>query len=198
MAGASEITAVQIGVNYYAPAGSNAVNLYQTKTSEPLTLSQLIAAVTLRIAAACELRSINQLNRLNNQSMWSTALSKIISYLTANESKWTDNIWDVLPEGYSPKNSGFTESTATLKNFFLLECEIDESSLPANLESMTDRLDAYEQIKPIAESSARVSQQLQVEVKSSTGRRDIAYATSSNAMESLFTSMNYSATSMRG
>ena len=193
-----EITPVQIGVNRYAPEGSGAVYLYQTKTSDPLTLPQLIASVTLRIAATDELRALNEINRLNAQAVWTTALTSIISYLTGTESKWEDNIWDQLPAGYSPKNSAFNQSTATLKNFFTMECGISESSLPAELKDSSTRLDAYAQIKPIAEEAARESQMLQVEMKTAVSRRDVAYSTSSNTMKSLFSSLEYSSASMKG
>ena len=53
----STIDTIQIAVNRYAPAGSEAINLYGTGTSGPLTLGQLVQAVCLHAAAAHEAQS---------------------------------------------------------------------------------------------------------------------------------------------
>lgn len=195
-----EITPVEIGKNRYAPEGANSVNLYQTSTSEPLTLPQLIAAVTLRIAATDELRAVNQMNRLNAQSVWTNAVSSIIRYVTESDvsvlRKWEDKIGGYLPEEYVSK-SGISRSDMTLLQFFQLECDI-KNHLPSALATVSDRLDAYAQIKPVAESAARQNQMIQIELKSALSRRDVAYSMSSNTMKSLFTSINFAAGVLRG
>ena len=59
------IEASQIATNRYAPAGSEAINLYSTGTAEDLTLGQLVAAVCVRTAGALEEQSINKMNLMN-------------------------------------------------------------------------------------------------------------------------------------
>ena len=48
------VDTIQIAVIRYAPEGSNAINLYATSASNPLTIGQLVQAVCLNAAAAYE------------------------------------------------------------------------------------------------------------------------------------------------
>ena len=54
------IQASQIAMNRYAPAGSEAINLYSTGTAENLTIGQLVASVCVRTAGALEEQSVNK------------------------------------------------------------------------------------------------------------------------------------------
>ena len=198
----SEITPVEVGRNHHAPEGSAAIYMYKTATSGELTLAQLVAAVTLRVASANEARSVITMNRLNSQSIWATALSNIIRYVCEEnldaKRTWDDDIRSCLPKGYVPKWPDFEQdANKTLGNFFEKECGISHSALPEKLDDLTQRLDAYAQIKPISEDAARQIQMLQVELKSSMSRRDVAFSTSANTMKTLFSSMTFSADSMK-
>ena len=51
------IESIQIATNRYAPEGSEAIAMYDTGASGPLTLGQLVQAVCLRAAAASEPRT---------------------------------------------------------------------------------------------------------------------------------------------
>ena len=60
----ASIDIIQIGVNRYAPAGSEDVNLYATPASTPLTIGQLVQAVCIHAAAALEVQSVLKMNRM--------------------------------------------------------------------------------------------------------------------------------------
>ena len=72
------IEANQIAVNRYAPAGSDAINLYSTGTAENLTLGQLVSAVCIRTAGALEEQSVNKMNMM---SVGTAKLEKTSDYM---------------------------------------------------------------------------------------------------------------------
>ena len=59
------IESIQIATNRYAPAGSEAIQMYDTGASGPLSLGQLVQAVCLRSAAAYEAQSVVKMNTMN-------------------------------------------------------------------------------------------------------------------------------------
>ena len=59
------IEANQIALNRYAPAGSQAINLYATETASGLTIGQLVAVVCIRTAGALEEQSVNKMNMMS-------------------------------------------------------------------------------------------------------------------------------------
>ena len=63
------IESIQIATNRYAPAGSEAILMYDTGASGALTLGQLVQAVCIRSAAAYEAQSVNKMNKMTAGSV---------------------------------------------------------------------------------------------------------------------------------
>lgn len=196
----TEIFTDRIGTNRYAPAGSDAVNLYRTgEFGEQFTLGQLIAAVSIRSAAALEARAVIDLNRLSVSTEYATALSNAVQMLTNDSDDENAVTWSMavtLPEGYRTKSAQFAAEN-TLKNFFVYECGIDAAKLPADLKTLKNRLDAYAQVKDVMENVTRTSQMQQIEVQTSISRRDVALASSANVIKALGQSAMFTAQSLK-
>lgn len=196
----TEIFTDRIGTNRYAPAGSDAVNLYRTSEfGEQFTLGQLIAAVSIRTAASLEARAVIDLNRLSVNTEYATALSNAVQMLTNDSDDENAVTWTMavtLPEGYRTKSAQFAAEN-TLKNFFVYECGIDAAKLPADLKTLKNRLDAYAQVKDVMENVTRTSQMQQIEVQTSISRRDVALASSANVIKALGQSAMFTAQSLK-
>lgn len=196
----TEIFTDRIGTNRYAPAGSDAVNLYRTgEFGEQFTLGQLIAAVSIRSAAALEARAVIDLNRLSVSTEYATALSNAVQMLTNDSDDENAVTWSMavtLPEGYRTKSAQFAAEN-TLKNFFVYECGIDAAKLPADLKTLKNRLDAYAQVKDVMENVTRTSQMQQIEVQTSISRRDVALASSANVIKALGQSAMFTVQSLK-
>ena len=196
----TEIFTDRIGTNRYAPAGSDAVNLYRTSEfGEQFTLGQLIAAVSIRTAASLEARAVIDLNRLSVSTEYATALSNAVQMLTNDSDDENAVTWTMavtLPEGYQTKSAQFAAEN-TLKNFFVYECGIDAAKLPADLKTLKNRLDAYAQVKDVMENVTRTSQMQQIEVQTSISRRDVALASSANVIKALGQSAMFTAQSLK-
>ena len=196
----TEIFTDRIGTNRYAPAGSDAVNLYRTSEfGEQFTLGQLIAAVSIRTAASLETRAVIDLNRLSVSTEYATALSNAVQMLTNDSDDENAVTWTMavtLPEGYQTKSAQFAAEN-TLKNFFVYECGIDAAKLPADLKTLKNRLDAYAQVKDVMENVTRTSQMQQIEVQTSISRRDVALASSANVIKALGQSAMFTAQSLK-
>lgn len=196
----TEIYTDRIGSNRYAPAGSDAVNLYRTSEfGEQFTLGQLIAAVSIRSAAALESRAVIDLNRLSVSTEYATALSNAVKMLTNDSDDENAVTWTMavtLPEGYRTKSAQFAAEN-TLKNFFVYECGIEADKLPADLKTLKKRLDAYAQVKDVMENVTRTSQMQQIEVQTSISRRDVALASSANVIKALGQSAMFTAQSLK-
>ena len=204
MAADSTIYKVAIGTNRYAPEACSDINLYRTSADgEDLSLGQLIAAVSIRTAAALEARSVLNLNRLADKTEFSEALSNAVQQLTATTGpdgkeavvKWTDPV--TLPKGYHPRSDAFAKQN-TLWNFFVYECEISPSKLPSDLSTIKNRLAAFAVVRPAVENVLRFSQMQQIEADTAIKRRDTALQTAGNVIKQLSGSMLGQAVAMRG
>ena len=82
----STVDTIQIAVNRYAPEGSNAINLYATSTSTPLTIGQLVQAVCLNAAAAYETQSVLKMNTMNTGTVKLDQAATWLSRIAINES----------------------------------------------------------------------------------------------------------------
>lgn len=197
----AEISRVVIGLNRYATPESSPVLMYRTAASELLTLPQLICAVSLRAASVNEARAVLQTNKLVGESTRITAISNVIKYITESDltidRSWDDDVSALLPPGYTSSSSEFAASK-TLKNFLLHECDVDSDLLPKDLDSFNNRMSAYAAIKPAAENATRQSQMTQIELKTAVSRRDVSFSVAANTVKGMFTSLNYSANSMKG
>ena len=203
MAADSTIYSVAIGTNRNAPAECSDINMYRTSADgENLSLGQLVAAVSIRTAAALEARSVLNLNRLADKTEFSKALSNAIQQLTATTGpdgkdavvKWTDPV--KLPEGYHPISDDFAKKN-TLWNFFVCECKVEQQKLPKDLDTLKNRLAAFAIVRPAVENVLRFSQMQQIEADTAVKRRDTALQTAGNVIKQLSGSMLGQAAAMR-
>ena len=203
MAADSTIYRVSIGTNRYAPEACSDISMYRTSADgEDFSLGQLIAAVSIRTAAALEARSVLNLNRLANKSEFSKALSNAIQQLTATTGpdgkdavvKWNDPV--ALPEGYHPRSDVFAKQN-TLWNFFVYECDVNPKTLPSDLGTIKNRLAAFAVIRPVVENVLRFSQMQQIEAETTIKRRDTALQTAGNVVKQLTGSMLEQAAAMK-
>ena len=203
MSADSTIYRVAVGTNRYAPEACSDINMYRTSADgEDLSLGQLIAAVSIRTAAALEARSVLNLNRLADKTQFSEALSNAVQQLTATTGPdgkeavvtWNDPV--KLPEGYHPHSDIFAKQN-TLKNFFVYECEVT-GNLPSDLSTVKNRLAAFAVIRPAVENVLRFSQMQQIEADTALKRRDTALQTAGNVVKQLTGSMLEQAAAIRG
>ena len=164
------IDIVQIGVNRYAPAGSEAINLYDTGTSGPLAIGQLVQAVCLHTAAACEAQSVLKMNTM-------TAGSAVLD----EAADWLDRI--------ANGTAGWSEA----KQFLVGTMGIDASALPENIDTYNRRMQAAEALKNKMDTLTQSQQEAMVDLQSMVNRRDVAHSTAANIVRALFSSENANA-----
>ena len=155
------IEATQIAVNRYAPAGSEAINLYSTGAAEDLTLGQLVAAVCVRTAGALEEQSVNKMNLM---SFGTEKLEKASLYMQAiaeeTMSDWTG------AKAY-------------------LEGTIGATGLPDDLSTYEKRMQAVSAIKEKLEVMTQQAQEDMIDLQTLINRRDMTYNTSSNIIKAM-------------
>ena len=164
------IDIIQIGVNRYAPAGSEGVNLYATSVSEPLTLGQLVQAVCIHSAAALESQSVLKMNAMNSGTV-----------LLDEAAGWLEKIangsanWDAA------------------KQFLVGTMHIDASVLPPDLASYDRRMQAAAALKDKMDGLTQTQQQDMVDLQSIVNRRDVAHSTAANVVRALSNSTSANA-----
>ncbi len=155
------IEAVTLHTNPNAPEGANAVNLYNTSLAKGLTLGQLLSAVCLRAGAVLERQGVSKMNTLTNNDVAIEDLSTTMQAIADNAvSDW-----------------------ATLKK--TLAEKYDLTTLPANLDTYTNRLLAMAAIKQKLEALSQVAQEDMIDLQTTINRRDVAYTTSTNLIRAL-------------
>ena len=159
----------QIATNRYAPAGSEAINLYSTGAADNLTLGQLVSAVCIRTAGALEEQSVNKMNRMNANT---EKLDQASTYLQQiAENTLTD--W------------------ATAKAY--LESTLDATGLPDDLSTYNRRMQAINAIKEKLEGMTQQAQEDMIDLQTLINRRDLSYNTSSNIVKTMGNSKTNSA-----
>lgn len=164
----STIAVTEIAVNNNAPADAAAINMYATATAPALTLGQLVQAVCIRAAAVFESQSIVKMNKMTSGSI-----------LLDTASDWLSKIVD--------ENSGCDWATA--KAFLVNAMGIDASTLPPNLSSYNNRMQAASALKEKMDTLTTSQQTDMIDLQTLVNRRDVAYSTSSNATRTLSTSL---------
>ena len=166
------IQASQIATNRYAPAGSEAINLYSTGAAEDLTLGQLVAAVCVRTAGALEEQSVNKMNLM---SFGTEKLEKASLYMQAiaeeTMSDWTG------AKAY-------------------LEGTIGATGLPDDLSTYEKRMQAVNAIKEKLEAMTQQAQEDMIDLQTLINRRDMTFNTSSNIIKAMGNSKTNSAGKM--
>ena len=166
------IEATQIATNRYAPAGSEAINLYSTGTAENLTLGQLVSAVCIRTAGAFEEQSINKMNLMN---VGTEKLEKASLYMQ-----------EIVEE---------TMSDWTTAKTYLADT-VGVSGLPDDLSTYEKRMQAVNAIKDKLETMTQQAQEDMIDLQTLINRRDMTYNTSSNVIKAMGNSKTNSAGKM--
>ena len=192
------IEAVAIGINRYAPAGSDAINVYKTSfggEEQEYAFGKLLVAINLQAAANCELRSVTYMNRISVNSSLLNLMSAVANRINNDDHvTWDDKIADSdIPSDYKFRSAEFA-SSHKIGDFFKKELEISSDILPDKLsdgddEGFTRRLQAFSALKDKMDAANRVSQQLQIGLRTQVSRRDVSYSTSSNLLKNMVGSM---------
>ncbi len=167
------ITTEQISTNRYAPSGADAVNMYGTSLAKPLTLGQLVIAVSIRSAAAYEAQSVLKMNRMASGSVLLEEASGWLAKVADGSADW-----------------------AAAKAFCVDTLGISASTLPENLDSYGNRMAAVKAMKAKIDALTQSQQEEMIDVQTLVNRRDVAYSASSNMVRALGTSMNMGAQSL--
>ena len=167
------IEANQIALNRYAPAGSQAINLYATETASGLTIGQLVAAVCIRTAGALEEQSVNKMNMM---SVGTEKLEKASSYMQ-----------QIAEETLS--------DWASAKSY--LADTVGVSGLPDALSTYEKRMQAVNAIKERLEVLTQQAQEDMIDMQTLINRRDMTFNTSSNIVKAIGNSKMNAASKMR-
>lgn len=166
------IEASQIATNRYAPAGSEAINLYSTGAAENLTLGQLVAAVCVRTAGALEEQSVNKMNMM---SVGTEKLEKASVYMQ-----------EIAEERMSDWTTAKTYLADT----------VGVSGLPDDLSTYEKRMQAVNAIKDRLDTMTQQAQEDMIDLQTLINRRDMTYNTSSNVIKAMGNSKTNSASKM--
>ena len=166
----SAIDIIQIGVNRYAPSGSESVNLYATSASAPLTLGQLVQAVCIHSAAALENQSVLKMNTMNNGTV-----------LLDEAAGWLEKIAD--------GSANWDEA----KQFLVGTMHIDANVLPEDIDTYDRRMKAAAALKDKMDGLTQTQQQDMVDLQSIVNRRDVAHSTAANVVRALANSASANA-----
>lgn len=159
------IESIQIAVNRYAPAGSEAIQMYDTGASGPLSLGQLVQAVCLRSAAAYEAQSVVKMNTMNAGTVRLDAAAAWLPRIVDGTANWTE-----------------------AKAFLTGSMGIAASALPADLSSYDRRMQAAAALKNAMDPLVQSQQEEMIDLQTLVNRRDVAFSTSSNVVRALGTS----------
>lgn len=170
----SSISTVEIGTNRYAPAGSDAINLYSTESASQLTLGQLMIAVCMASAAAYEEQSVLKMNSMTAGSAKLKDSASWLGQIADGSANWDQ-----------------------AKDFLVNTMKIPESSLPATLDSYDERMQAASALKSVMDNLTQTQQQAMVDLQSMVNRRDVAHSTASNVVRSFATSLAADAANFR-
>jgi hypothetical protein len=156
------IDTIQIATNRYAPEGSDAINMYATSASGPLTLGQVVQAACLRSAAALEAQSVLKMNKMTEGSVLLDEAADWLGPIADGSADWP-----------------------TAKTFLVGKMGIDASTLPADLTSYDRRMQAAAALKNKMDPLIQTQQEAMVDLQSIVNRRDVAHSTASNIVRAL-------------
>ena len=162
----------QIAANRYAPAGSQAINLYSTETASGLTLAQRIAPASIRHAGALEEQSITKMN--------------IMSFSTEMLDK-ASVFMQQLAEGTM---SNWAEAKAYLTD------TVGVAGLSDDISTYDKRMQAVNAIKERLDVLTQQAQEDMIDMQTLINRRDMTFNTSSNVVKSIGNSKLNSASKM--
>ena len=170
------IESIQIATNRYAPEGSEAIAMYDTGASGPLTLGQLVQAVCLRAAAASENQGVLKMNQITDGSAKLKDAAECLSSIVDGSASW-----------------------ATAKAFLTRTMGISPSALPPNFNddargsSYNKRLQAADALKKKMDSLVQTQQERMIDLQTLVNRRDVAHSTAANVVRALANSASANA-----
>lgn len=152
----AEIIVTPAVTSRYLPKGMAAVSVYNYNGAEGMTLAQAISAMVFRRAAQLEFASVACMNML-------TATSGALEQLTAYAKDVINGTnWDAA------------------KTYLVNQCNVDASSLPANIDTYNNKMQAYEAIETKLKEYNSISDRYAIELQTSVTRRDSFYAMTVN------------------
>ena len=162
------ISVETIGVNRYAPRGSERVSLYSNglEGGDHLTIGQLVIAVSMRSAAAYEAQSVTKMNTMSGDS---DLLEQAADYM------------DEIVNG--------TGDWSEIKDFLVNSLGVDEDDLPEDIDTYTKRMEAIDELKNKVDELTQSQQEDMIDMQTLVNRRDTAYSASSNMIRTLGKSM---------
>lgn len=158
-----------IATNRYAPAGSEAINLYSTgaEGGSGLTISQLAISVCVYAASAYEAQSVVKMNSMTSGSVKLDAAAGHLELIATGEADW-----------------------AKAKAFATGELGIEADKLPDAIDTYDRRMAAAAAFKSKIDVLVQQQQREAVDLQTIVNRRDVAYTTSSNIVKAIGTSQN--------
>ena len=158
----------QIATNRYAPAGSEAINLYSNgmEGGDHLTIGQLAIAVSMRAAAEYEAQSVIKMNRMTSGSEKLSLCGQYMQEVSDGTANWP------VVKAYLTNVIGIKEG------------------LPDTIDTYAKRRTAVAQIKAKVDAMTQVQQEEMIDLQTLVNRRDVAFSASSNIVRALGTSMN--------
>ena len=156
------ISSIQVAINHNAPVGSEVILMYDTGTSGPLTIGQLVQAVCLRSAAAYEAQTVNKMNTMTAGSVKLDAAAGWLTKIVQETADWT-----------------------AAKAFLVGTMGIADSELPPDLSSYDRRMQAANALKSRMDALTQSQQEEMIDLQTLVNRRDNAYSTSSNIVRTL-------------
>ncbi len=167
------IESIQIATNRYAPAGSEAILMYDTGTSGALTLAQLVQAVCIRSAAVYEAQSVNKMNTMTSGSVKLDAAAGWLTQIVQGTADWT------AAKAFLTGTMGISTSE--------LPDRIDEYAGQTS-SSYDRRMQAANALKAKIDNLTQSQQEEMIDLQTLVNRRDNAFSTSSNIVRALGTS----------
>ena len=159
------ISNIQIATNHYAPVGSEAILMYDTGASGPLTLGQLVQAVCLRSAAINETQSVMKMNTMTAGSEKLETASSWLSQIVKGTANWSQ-----------------------AKSYLVYTLGIPLSSLPVDISTYDRRMQAANALKAKMDTLTQSQQEDMIDLQTLVNRRDSAFSTASNVVRTLGTS----------
>ena len=183
--GETLIESVSIGTNRYGGPEAS-VNLYGYGAAKDLTLGQLVNAICCRAGFALETESVALANLVTTRTRRLKAAAKVMEALVSGAEKGYDTELEL--EGYG---------TVTARSFladvmgYTFKAKDDDTeatsggSLPYAVDAENDRLAVYTVMKKDIDAMTTESQTRMIDLQSCMSRRDVAFATATNTVQTL-------------
>jgi len=170
----------KIATNRYASPEAAGIVTYSFNGCEGLTIGQLVTAVCCRIGAALEAQSVVKTNIITAETDRLNAYSFIVSGLADGSVNYQTKLQTADYEGLTVIEFLMAEGCS-----FASDDKPLAGQLPKGVNSINNRLLAYEAIKDNLEKLANTSQQDMIDLQTDISRRDVAFSTATNAVRSL-------------